>query len=157
GGPPNLAEQAQKIFDSVSSSAWTSRPMTGSKVAVLMTPPPTPGGSNIPPPAPRGGSYGRPPPVPLGRLLVRLPDAQHGLRVERAADHLEPDREAAPVEPARKRKRGQAGEVHRDREDVGEIHRHRIGRLLAQPERGGRRHRGHERVAGLERLLEVHA
>src|SRR2546426_1080170 len=52
--------------------------------------------------------------MPAGRLLVGVPDAQHGRLVEGPADHLEPDRQAGAVEAAGQGEGREARQVDRD-------------------------------------------
>ena len=70
------------------------------------------------------------------RSSIASAGVQHALLVERLADELQAERQALPVEPAGHRHRRQAGEARRHREHVVQIHRQRIGRLLADAERG---------------------
>ena len=82
-----------------------------------------------------------------GAFLDRQAGVEHALLVEFAADQVEAERQALPVEPARHRHRRQAREARRDREHVVQIHRQRVAHLLAQPERRRRRGRGQDQVA----------
>ena len=92
-----------------------------------------------------------------GALLDRQAGVEHALLVELAADEVEAERQALAVEPAGDRHRRQAGEAGRDREHVVQIHGQRVGRLLAEPERGRRRGRGEDQVALLERVARNRA
>src|SRR2546429_4631477 len=60
------------------------------------------------------------------RLLDHVAERKQGLLVERAADQLQPEREAVAVEACRNRDPGQAGHVRSDGEHVVQIHLHRI-------------------------------
>src|SRR5215472_3871362 len=90
GGVPKAAEQAQKIFDRVSSSACTSRPITASRPSCVHVI-----GRSW------DGSWERGPPMPVGRLLVRGADPENGGLVEGLADHLESDGQAGGIDAAR--------------------------------------------------------
>ena len=57
--------------------------------------------------------------------------------------------------PGRQAEAGQAGEVHGHGEDVVQVHRHRIGGVLAEPERRRRRGGRQQRVDLLERGVEI--
>ena len=87
-------------------------------------------------------------------LLIRVPDAQQRRLVEGPAQELHAHGQPAD-EPARQRQSRDAGEVGGHGEDVLQVHLQRVGRLLAEPERGrGRGGHGHD-VALAERALEV--
>ena len=72
--------------------------------------------------------------VMVGRLLVGVAGAEQRRLVERPAQELQADGQAAH-EAAGHRQPGHAGQVGGHREDVGQVHLQRIVGLLAEPER----------------------
>src|SRR5207253_10122863 len=118
GGAPNCVEQPQKIFDRVSSCAWTSRPMTGSKSAT---------GMSAALQHRRQRAVGR---------LGGAGDAEQRLFVERSADQLQADGQFPRIETTGDGDARKPRQVGRDRVDVVQVHRKGVVHPLVQLERG---------------------
>src|SRR5688572_5096264 len=116
GAAPNAVAAPENIFDRVESWAWVSRPMTTSHFMSVD-------------PLRRAR-------VPVGRELVLVRDAQHPRLGEIVADDLQPHRQPLLAEAAGNRQPRQSREVGGNSVDVVQVHLHRVGRLLAQLERG---------------------
>ncbi len=107
GSAPNVVEAPENSLDSEITWAWTSRPRMISHLPVR--PSIRFFSSSLMTQYPAGLA------VKLALLSIDAADAEHGLLVERAADQLQPERQALAVEAARHRDAGQAGQVHRSR------------------------------------------
>src|SRR5258708_27443762 len=103
--------------------AWTSSPITISHVPVL------------PSISIASASHRRRPGGEFGGRLDHAGDAEQGLLVESAADHVQAERQPVAGQAGRHRDARQSGQVHRHRKHVVQIHRDRVIALLADGER----------------------
>src|SRR5476649_2045592 len=118
GSAPNLIGEPLKIFDSVVSCTWFSRPMTTSHSILVFSL-----RYSLMYRAGDALNAKRRPLVPVGRQLVLVGDVEQLGFAEVVADDLQSDRAirvlVALAEAARNRHAGQAGQAGRQREDIG--------------------------------------
>src|SRR2546426_3300265 len=169
GRAPNVVLQAQKIFETVLSCAWTSSPTTvsyrsaaafpaapafvsGAGLVALIVALGCPGAARS---SARAGGDRRHAKGVRVPALPRPRDPEELRLVEGTTDELEPDREIRPCRPRGEGERGRTGERGRDREDVVQVHRERVVHLLAELEGGRRRRREEDRVDARERVVEI--
>src|SRR5471032_955433 len=153
GSAPNLIGEPLKIFDSVVSCTWFSRPMTTSHSILVFSLMYTlmfrAGGALY-------ASWRTL--VPVGRQLILVRDVQQLGFAEVVTDDLQSDRALgvllALAEAARDRHAGQAGQAGRQREDIGQVVGHRVVGLVAEVPRDGRRDRSHDDVADRVRAVQ---
>src|SRR5258708_22151361 len=132
GAPPNAVAAPENSLDCEATWAWTSRPITTSQSPV----------------APRisfdffaGAFISRLPPLrrreAAGGVFDHLRQREQRLLVERAADELQPERQAFRRQAAGNRKTGQSRHVHGHREHVVEVHFYRIPLAFHADREGG--------------------
>src|SRR5471030_3366695 len=153
GSAPNLIGEPLKIFDSVVSCTWFSRPMTTSHSILVFS-------LMYTLMFRAGGALNakRRPLVPVGRQLVLVGDVEQLGFAEVVADDLQSDRAirvlVALAKAARDRHAGQAGQAGRQREDIGQVVRDRVVGLVAEVPRDGGRDRSHDDVADGVRAVQ---